>query len=159
MYGKLMSIPDTLLWSYYELLTDLPSREIGALRSKAESAELNPRDAKARLAHAITAQFHGEPAALQAQEDFRRAFSKGELPETIDEYRMSSDSPAGAARLLVEAGLAASMRQARRKIAEGAMKVYEEGAPREVRDPEEKLPSGRPIVLRLGRRFLRIIPF
>ena len=158
MYGKLMSMPDSLLWSYYELLTDLPSREIAARRSKVESGDLNPRDAKAQLAYAITAQFHGEPSALQAQADFQRAFSKGELPETIDEYRMSSDSPAGAARLLVDAGLAASMRQARRKIAEGALKVYEAATPREVRDPEEKLLSGRPIVLRLGRRFLRIIP-
>jgi tyrosyl-tRNA synthetase len=155
IYGKLMSIPDALLWSYYELLTDVPAAEIAAMRRFAESGEANPRDAKARLARRVTADFHGEDAAARAEEDFRRAFSRGELPEEI-ETKPVSRSEAGAARLLVSAGLASSMREARRKIAEGALRVYDGTAPRDVRDPEERLDGGEDTVLRLGRKFLRV---
>lgn len=155
IYGKLMSIPDALLWSYYELLTNVPAAEIAVMRRRAESGEANPRDAKATLARRVTADFHGEDAAGRAQEDFRRAFARGELPEEI-ETKTLSRSEAGAARLLVGAGLASSMREARRKIAEGALRVYDGSAPRDVRDPEERLDVGEDTVLRLGRKFLRV---
>jgi tyrosyl-tRNA synthetase len=155
IYGKLMSIPDGLLWSYFELLTDVPAAEIAAMRRRAESGESNPRDAKALLARRVTADFHGDDAAGRAQEDFRRAFARGELPEEI-ETKSVARSEAGAARLLVTSGLAASMREARRKIAEGALRVYEGGAPRDVRDPEERLDGVENLVVRLGRRFLRV---
>ncbi len=159
IYGKLMSIPDTLLWSYYELLTDVAAEQIASRRRRVESGEANPRDVKAALARTITAQFHGEGAATRAEEDFRRAFSKGELPETIENKSVPAGlKDAGAGKVLVEVGLAESMREARRKIAEGALTVYESGAARLVRDPNERILAGGPITLRLGRRFLRVIP-
>ena len=127
IYGKLMSIPDRLIWSYYELLTDVPAPELAERRRRVESGEENPRDAKADLARAVTGQFHGEEAAGRAEEDFRRAFSKGELPEEIETTELPA-AETSAARVLVAAGLAASMREARRKIAEGALAVYETGA-------------------------------
>jgi len=156
IYGKLMSIPDRLIWNYYELLTDVPAAEIQERRRRVESGEENPRDVKADLARIVTAQFHGEEAAARAEEDFRRAFSKGELPEEIETSELPPDEPS-AARVLVAAGLAASMREARRKIAEGAFAVYEAGKPRAVRDPEERLDTSRGATLRLGRRFRRIV--
>ena len=156
IYGKLMSIPDRLIWNYYELLTDVPAAEIAERRRRVESGEENPRDVKADLARIVTAQFHGEEAAARAEEDFRRAFSKGELPEEIETTELPPDEPS-AARVLVAAGLAASMREARRKIAEGALAVYEAGKPRAVRDAEERLDTSRGATLRLGRRFRRIV--
>jgi tyrosyl-tRNA synthetase len=156
IYGKLMSIPDSLMWTYYELLTDLPTAEIAARRRRIESGEENPRDAKADLARRITAQFHGADAAGRAEDDFRRAFSRGELPDVIESASVSPDD-AGAARTLVAAGLAASMREARRKIAEGALASYESASPRPVTDPEERFDTSRETVLRLGRRFRRIV--
>jgi tyrosyl-tRNA synthetase len=156
IYGKLMSIPDRLIWNYYELLTDVPAAEIGQRRRRVESGEENPRDVKADLARIVTAQFHGEEAAARAEEDFRRVFSKGELPEEIETSELPPDEPS-AARVLVAAGLAASIREARRKIAEGALAVYEAGKPRAVRDPEERLDTSRGATLRLGRRFRRIV--
>ena len=155
IYGKLMSIPDRLIWSYYELLTDVPAAEIRERRLRVESGE-NPRDAKADLARVVTGQFHGEEAAARAEDDFRRAFSKGELPEEIETTELPA-AEASAARVLVAAGLAASMREARRKIAEGALAVYETGEPRVVRDPDERLDASRDSLLRLGRRFRRIV--
>ena len=169
IYGKLMSIPDALMWSYYELLTDVPTTEIAALRQRVESGQQNPRDAKAGLARRITAQFHGEQAATDAEEFFQKAFSKRQLPEHGLEARPvpKTLSDAGAAKLIVELNLAASMREARRKIAEGALTVYEAGVPRVVTDPDDKILSGgsrtllfeqEKIALKLGRRFLRVIP-
>ncbi|HYV41463.1 MAG TPA: tyrosine--tRNA ligase [Thermoanaerobaculia bacterium] len=156
IYGKLMSIPDRLVWSYYELLTDVPAAEIRERRRRVESEEENPRDVKAGLARIVTAQFQGEEAAARAEDDFRRAFSKGELPEEIETTELPPDEPS-AARVLVAAGLAASMREARRKIAEGALAVYEAGKPRAVRDPEARLDTSQGVTLRLGRRFRRIV--
>jgi tyrosyl-tRNA synthetase len=156
IYGKLMSIPDKLLWNYYELLTDVPAPEIARRRRSIESGEENPRDAKANLARIVTAQFHGADAAARAAEDFRRAFAKGELPEEIETTELPAAEPS-AARVLVAAGLALSMREARRKIAEGALSVYEAAEPRVVRDPEERLDTSREATLRLGRRFRRVV--
>jgi tyrosyl-tRNA synthetase len=156
IYGKLMSIPDRLLWSYFELLTDVPAQEIAQRRRAIESGKENPRDAKADLARLVTAQFHGEEAAARAEEDFRKAFTKGELPEEIETTELPAAEPS-AGRVLVAAGLAASMREARRKIAEGALSVFEATEPRVVRDPEERLDTSRTATLRLGRRFRRIV--
>ena len=156
IYGKLMSLPDRLIWSYFELLTDLPAAEIAA-RKRAIDDGRNPRDVKAELARRITAEFHGEDAAAHAEADFRRAFSKGEVPEEIETREVAAAESGSAARTLVAAGLCSSMREARRKIAEGALRVYPDaGAPREVRDPEERLSGTGPTVVRLGRKFLRI---
>jgi tyrosyl-tRNA synthetase len=156
IYGKLMSIPDSLMWSYYELLTDLPTGELSAKRRRVESGEENPRDVKAALARRITAEFHGETAAARAEENFRRAFSKGELPDALEETSLPRGDSA-AARALVAARLAGSMREARRKIAEGALSVYEEGQWHLVKDPEQRLDTGRSTTLRLGRRFRRVL--
>jgi tyrosyl-tRNA synthetase len=155
IFGKIMSIPDSLLWSYYELLTDVPAEEVAAMRRGVEAGQSNPRDVKAALARRIAADFRGAEAAARAEEDFRRAFGRGELPEEI-ETREVARSESGAARLLVTVGLAASMREARRKIAEGALRVYADGTPRDVRDAEERLEGEGDTVVRLGRRFLRI---
>jgi tyrosyl-tRNA synthetase len=156
MFGKVMSIPDAILWNWYELLTDVQPAELAERRRRVEASDENPRDAKAELARRITADFHGPAAADRAAEDFRRAFSRGELPEEIESREVSGEAGGPAARVLVALGLCSSMREARRKIAEGALKVYADGGDaREVRDPEEPLASSGATVLRLGRRFIR----
>ena len=161
IYGKLMSVPDRQLWNYFELLTDLPAGEI-AKRKKSIEEGANPRDVKAELASTITAQFHGREAAARAEEDFQRAFSKGELPSVIELKELSAEDP-GAARVLVTLGLTSSMREARRKIAEGALQVYDDPSiggqepPAVIRDPDARLPTSRGIVIRLGRQFRRIV--
>jgi tyrosyl-tRNA synthetase len=159
MYGKVMSIPDALLWSWYELLTDEPQVSIAERRQRVESGKENPRDSKANLARAIVTDFHGAAAAARAEEDFRRAFARGEVPEDVETRELSTTGGAPAAKTLVALGLAASMREARRKIDEGALKIYADGAgsPREVRDPDESIAGGSATVLRLGRRFIRVV--
>ncbi len=159
MFGKVMSIPDALLWSWYELLTDIPSAEIAERRKRVEQGGANPRDAKAELGRSIVSDFHGADAALRAEEDFRRAFSRGEVPEDVETRTLAAGEGASAAKALVALGLCPSMREARRKIAEGALKVYADGSTdaTEVRDPEAGLAvPGAATVLRLGRRFIRV---
>ena len=157
MFGKIMSIPDALLWSYYELLTDVPKAEMAARRRRVEAGEENPRDAKATLGRLVTAQFHGAEAGARAEEEFRRTFSRGEVPEDLETRELSAEGGA-AAKTLVALGWASSMREARRKIAEGALKSYPDGAgePLDLRDPDEDLSRRGTIVLRLGRRFTRV---
>ena len=158
MFGKVMSIPDALLWNWYELVTDVPAAEIAARRKRVEEGAENPRDAKAHLGRSIVADFHGADAAARAEEDFRRAFSRGEVPDDVETRELPAAEAGGAAKALVALGLASSMREARRKIAEGALKVYADGSaePRDVRDPDESLVAGAATVLRLGRRFIRV---
>jgi tyrosyl-tRNA synthetase len=81
MFGKLMSISDELMWSYYELLTDFPSPTIVRLREEVRTGTLHPMDAKMQLAHTIVAGFHGEEAARQARERFQRVFRDRQAPE------------------------------------------------------------------------------
>ncbi len=156
IYGKLMSIPDALMWSYFELLTDLPESEIASRRQAVESGRINPRDVKAELARTITAEFQGGEAARRAEEDFRRAFAAGGVPADVESCRVSPEEP-GVARVLVAAGLASSMREARRKIKEGALSIYDGDTPRTIREADERLETSRDAVLRLGRRFRRIV--
>jgi tyrosyl-tRNA synthetase len=157
IYGKLMSIPDGVMWNYFELLTDLSREEIDGRKRAIEEGRENPRDVKADLARRITAEFHGLEAAARAEEDFRRAFSKGELPAEIETREASAAQDGNAARVLVAVRLCGSMREARRKIAEGALRVYgSDGVAHEVRDPDERVATSAPTVLRLGRRFVRV---
>jgi tyrosyl-tRNA synthetase len=159
IYGKLISIPDALMWCYYELFTDGAPVELCSRRRRVEKGEENPRDAKADLARTITAQFHGEAEAARAAEDFRRAFSLKGLPEVLE--RKTADRDWGAAKIIVELGLAASMREARRKIAEGALEIYQAGYGHPttvVRDPNQRILVDGERTIRLGRRFLHVIP-
>ncbi len=87
MFGKLMSISDELMWSYYDLLTDFAEPVIVRLREEVRTGVLHPKKAKVQLAHTIVAGFHGEEAARKAAEEFERVFSAGRAPEEMVEYR------------------------------------------------------------------------
>ncbi|MFZ0909555.1 MAG: tyrosine--tRNA ligase, partial [Candidatus Acidiferrales bacterium] len=88
MFGKLMSISDELMWSYYELLTDFASPVIVRLREEVRTGVMHPKKAKMELAHNIVAGFHGEDAAKKAGESFERVYGKREAPEEIREIRL-----------------------------------------------------------------------
>jgi tyrosyl-tRNA synthetase len=86
MFGKLMSISDELMWSYYELLTDFTPPVIVSLKEEVRSGVLHPMDGKMRLAHNIIAGFHGEEAARKASDEFRRVFRERQAPKIAKEY-------------------------------------------------------------------------
>ena len=88
MFGKLMSISDELMWSYYDLLTDFPEPVIVRLREEVRTGALHPKKAKIQLAHTIVAGFHGEPAARHAAAEFDRVFSAGHIPDAMPELEI-----------------------------------------------------------------------
>jgi tyrosyl-tRNA synthetase len=135
MYGKLMSISDELMWKYWVFLTDLRLSEVEALKADVAAGGLHPMEAKKRLARTIVAGFHGEAAAVSADENWARMFQQKETAEDLSEVQISFADVAGGesnqirlAKLLVQLGLAASGAEANRKITEKAVKLDGETA-------------------------------
>jgi tyrosyl-tRNA synthetase len=146
MFGKLMSISDELMWRYFELLSFRATREIQALRQAVEAGK-NPRDIKFELALEIVARFHDQAAAERAQAAFRARFSHGTLPEDLPLKTLAGEQ-IGIIAALVAAGLAASGSEARRKLAEGAVRLGGE----KITDAAAQLSEGHDYVLQLGPR-------
>ena len=135
MLGKIMSISDELMWSYYDLLSFKNIDEIKAVHDKCNSGEMNPRDAKIELGREIVARYHGEDAANAAVEGFKSQFAKGALPDDIPEVTVTSTT---IPNLLKDAGLCASTSDAMRMIKQSAVKcdgkvITDKGAPVEKR--------------------------
>lgn len=135
MFGKIMSISDDLMWSYYDLLSFKNVDEIKAVHDKCNSGEMNPRDAKIELGREIVARYHGEEAANAAVEGFKSQFAKGALPDDIPEVTVTSTT---IPNLLKDAGLCASTSDAMRMIKQSAVKcdgkvITDKGAPVEKR--------------------------
>jgi tyrosyl-tRNA synthetase len=145
MFGKLMSISDTLMWRYFELLSSLSLDEIGGLRAACEGGR-NPRDVKVQLAGEMTARFHGPAAAQSAREGFESRFSKGALPEDLEEVSVSG-APIGIGQLLREAGLVASGSEAMRNVEQGGVRIDGD----KVSDKGLKLGAGI-YVVQVGKR-------
>jgi tyrosyl-tRNA synthetase len=147
MFGKVMSVPDKLLESYYMLLTDLPAAEF------AEQIKTDPRNAKVRLAGLLVEWLHGAQAAREAHERFERVIVAREIPDEMPEL-VIAPGPQKLAPILVKAGLAASNSEAIRKMKEGAVKIDGE----KVTDAQKEYSFERPAVVQLGnRRFVRVV--
>lgn len=147
MFGKLMSISDELMWRYFELLSFRSTGDIRALRRAVEEGK-NPRDVKFELAGEIVARFHDDAAARQALASFRARFSQGTLPQDLPLTVLPGEQ-VGIVAALVGSGLAASGAEARRKIAEGAVRVNGEKA---VDASLQLRGQQQPYVLQLGSR-------
>nr|WP_211328127.1 tyrosine--tRNA ligase [Thermodesulfitimonas autotrophica] len=157
MYGKLMSLPDTLIVRYLELVTPVPLAEVRAIAAGLENGTVHPRDAKMRLAREVVSQFHSPEAAAKAEAEFIRVFRERELPAEMPEFavpkEMLENGRVPLPRLLVAAGLVPSTSEARRLIAQGGVRVNEE----RVGDPAARIAPEAGMVLSIGRRkFVRL---
>lgn len=122
MYSKLVSIPDTLMWRYFELLSFRSLDEIDSFRKDVE-AGANPRDIKIKLAEEIVARFHGEEAAASAHKSAGNRLKEGELPEDLPEIELSSPEDMPVASVLNKAGLVKNAAAARDLLGAGSVKV------------------------------------
>ncbi len=148
MFGKLMSISDTLMWRYFELLSFRPLAEIAALR-EAIAAGRNPRDVKFELAREIVARFHSPAAAEQAQRNFTARFQQGAVPADLLEKTLTIGGPsAKLTGILKELGFVASASEATRKIQEGAVRVNQE----KIASHAHELWAGNTYVVSVGKR-------
>ena len=125
MYGKLMSIGDNVMMSYFECLTDVPDRELDELRRDLEAEAVNSMELKKRLASDITGQFHGPEAAREAEARFERVVQKRQAPEAVEEYPLSAIARRGSSTsdVLVATQLVKSRSEAKRLISQGAVEV------------------------------------
>ena len=150
MFGKLMSVSDTLMWRYFELLSFQSLEAIAALRAETESGR-NPRDAKVMLAQEIVTRFHSRQAAEAALAAFEARFRDGAIPENIPEISVLG-APVGILKLLREAGLVASGAEAQRNVEQGGVRV--DG--NKIEDKALQLSAGT-YVLQVGKRkFARV---
>jgi len=159
MFGKLMSIPDEVMWKYFKIVTQIEPVEIEKIRNDVESGSMNPRDAKERLARELVKTYYSQVEAESASEEFRRVFSQKGLP---DEIRVASvplsrfhGGNLWVVDLLVSLGVASTKGEARRLIDGGG--IYIDGI--KVADCDLELTteelSGK--VIRKGRKtFLEI---
>jgi tyrosyl-tRNA synthetase len=122
MFGKIMSISDALMWRYYELLSDKGLEEISALRARVEKGDVHPMDAKKALAAELVERFHGAAAAEIARHYFETRFQDKALPKDIRQ-KFSAPEPIWICRLMVDLKFATSTSEARRLVAQNAVKV------------------------------------
>jgi tyrosyl-tRNA synthetase len=149
MFAKVMSISDTMMWRYYELLSWRSLDEIAGLK-KAIEGGANPRDAKVAIAQEIVERFHSRQAAEDALADFVNR-SKGGIPDDIAEIAVTG-APLGLAQLLKQTGLCASASEAMRMIDQGGVRI--DGAV--ISDKALKAEAGT-FVLQVGKRkFARV---
>ena len=123
MFGKIMSISDELMWRYYELLSDQDLTQIKTLRAGVERGELHPMEAKKSLAAELVTRFHGALAARSARDYFETRYQKKSMPKEIKK-QFSAPDPVWICELIADRlGFAKSRGEARRLIAQGAVKV------------------------------------
>jgi len=153
MFGKLMSVSDTLMWRYIELLSFEPMSAVAGWKRDVDGGA-NPREVKVRFAQEIVARFHGAPAAVQALEHFDSLFRRGETPEDLAEQVLAAPADGmPLVQVLKACGVCPSASEAQRMIEQGGVKVDGE----KVEDKALRLAPGGTYVLQAGkRRFAKV---
>jgi len=164
IYGKVMSIPDSLIMDYFELVTDVPDKEVEEFRQALTDDTINPMTLKKRLAGEIVTQLHGQKSATEAEEHFTKVFQKREKPDEIQEHYISFSKISSKrankvfidiSQLLVETGLAESRSEANRLIYQGGTVIADKVVSSRIA-PIEMVQSGT--VIKVGkRRFAKVI--
>ena len=151
IYGKTLSIPDKLIYQYFELATDVPKKELLEIKKSLDNPKTNPRDIKRTLARTFVQMYHSQEAATGAEEEFDRIFVEKSIPDNIEEFTVNV--PMTITALMAEAKLAASKSDARRLVDQSGVSIDGE----RVTDPNLLLPDKNEFILKVGkRRFLKV---
>ena len=154
IYGKVLSISDTLMFRYYELLSDLSAAEIEILSQDMQEGRIHPKEVKKKLARELTSRFYGEEESVRAEKSFEQVFKHHGLPENIPELILQkADGEIWLPKLLVEAGLTGSTSEARRLIKQQAVSLDGE----KVLDIGFSVQPDQDVLVKVGkRRFAKI---
>jgi len=153
MYGKIMSLPDSAMPVYFQLLLGYTREQLEGLDADLGSGRPHPRDLKMRLAREVVTLFQGGDAARQAEAAFRRVFQERQTPEEMASYPLQPG--AVLVDVIVGSGMAESKSQAKRLVTQGGVRM--DGEP--MADPLQALSLERPAVLQVGKRgFVRLVP-
>jgi len=155
MFGKIMSIPDTLIIKYFRLCTDFNEKTINEFEKDLKKKKINPRDLKLKLAFEIVKLYHGKKKALKAQDYFQTVFQKGKLPPKIPEYTLIQKKAILLPQLMIKLGLAKSKSEAKRLILQGGVKINQ----RKIENVYQKIDpkKEREIIIQVGpRKFVKV---
>ncbi len=156
MFGKMMSMPDELMWSYYELVTDRTPEEITKFKSEVEGGAAHPMDAKMLLAQEVVTGFHGEDAARKATETFQHVFRDRQAPQEAPAKNLPIGAPQMIKVLLVTLALAPSVSEAERLVKQRAVEIDGQ----RIEDPRQEVDLSKPrdFLLRAGKKkFVRVV--
>ena len=154
IFGKVMSIPDVLIYQYFELVTDISMDRLEEIRQQLSDNNANPMIIKKELGETLVSMYHSSDEAKKAREEFERVFSKRELPEDIPDFNCSAyEGPVWIVRLMTDSQLAKSNGEARRLIKGGGVSL--DG--RKVTDEDFELSPRDGMMIKVGkRRYLRL---
>lgn len=154
IYGKTLSIPDSLIYDYFLLTTNVSGEDLAAIKHQLSDPSINPRDIKRRLARELVTLYHDAGAAEAAEAEFDRVFVKKDLPDEVPEITLALDNGSiSIVRLLTEAKLAASNGEARRLVQQGGVSVDGE----RIADQNATIHISGSVVVKVGKRkFVRI---
>ena len=155
IFGKIMSVSDTLMFRYYELLSDLPMTEVTRLKEDIAAGRLHPKAAKVQLAKEMVARFHNPAAADEAERNFEQVFARHELPDEIEEVRLAAaEAEIWLPKLLLDAGMVKSTSDGRRMMQQQAVTVNGE----KVSDSNAMIAAKGDLLLKVGKRkFCKVI--
>jgi len=156
IFGKIMSIPDELMWPYYELVTDRAPQEIAALKQEVAGGQLHPMDAKMRLAKEVITGFHGADAARKAAENFQHVHRDRQPPTEVRVQKLRCGPPTRLWTIVRISDLAASRSEAERLIKQKAVEI--DGLV--IDDPRKEIDVTKPtsFLLRVGKKdFVRFV--
>ncbi|RPI75972.1 MAG: tyrosine--tRNA ligase [Ignavibacteriales bacterium] len=155
IYGKTLSIPDKLIYTYFELGTDIPGEELNEIKAKLEDSNLNPRDLKRQLARTLVKIYYDEKSAIEAEEAFDKVFIKKEIPDEIPEYKIESpDKEINIIDLILAVKFAQSKGEARRLVIQGGVTIDGE----KIDNITSMIILDKEKVLKVGKRkFVKII--
>lgn len=153
IYGKAMSIPDELIYRYFELISDVDSVELHNIKQQLENPGINPRDVKKYLARTIVRMYHSKEEALYAEKEFENVFVKKDIPDDIPEMKIDA-AEMRIDDLIVFTKTAESKGQARRLVAGGGVSISGE----KITDPFTMISLKSGQILKVGKRkFIKII--
>lgn len=148
IYGKTMSIPDNLIYTYFELVTDVSRDELNLIKKQFEDSQINPRDLKRKLARTIVEQYYSIETALEAEENFDKIFVRKEVPDELIEVEVTKENVQNIINLLRHVGAAPSNSEARRLIEQGGVSIDGE----KVLNPNQTLNLKSESILKVGKR-------
>lgn len=152
IYGKTLSIPDTLIYNYFELASDISSDELLSIKNKLEDKSVNPRDLKRLLARTLVRMYHTESAAIEAETEFDKIFIKKEIPENIPEMTISKNKM-NIIDLLIATNSAPTRSEARRLVIQGGVTLNSEV----IKDLNYEIELKNDTILKVGKRkFLKL---
>ena len=155
IYGKVLSISDTLMFRYYELLSDLSATEIEILAKDMQEGKMHPKEVKKKLARELTSRFYGKEGSVSAEKSFEQVFKHHGIPENIPELILQkTDGEIWLPKLLVEANLTKSTSEARRLIKQQAVTLDGE----KILDSEFSVQPDQDVLIKVGkRRFVKVL--